>query len=104
MIRVFTNAIACVVATLLSPSTPSLANGGPIAQVLCAPSEDMRHRLETRYRARRTWAGLRGPDEVIELWEDRQGDWTLIIAHADGKWCIVAMGEALMPVVAVPQS
>ncbi|WP_238840608.1 hypothetical protein [Roseobacter cerasinus] len=62
----------------------------------------MRHRLETRYRAHRAWAGLRGPDEVMELWENAEGEWTLIITYADGKRCIVAMGEALSPIAGMP--
>jgi len=87
----------CLAALLPSQVSTAFANGGPLAQVLCAPSAEMRDRLETRYQAYRAWAGLRGPDEVMELWEDPDGDWTLIITHASGTWCIVAMGEALSP-------
>jgi hypothetical protein len=94
--RVFPAAL--VLAALLFIASPLLAGRrGPIAQILCAPSADMRHRLETQFRAHRAWSGLRGPEEVMELWEEPDGDWTLIITRASGMWCIVAMGEALMP-------
>lgn len=91
---------ACAV--FLGPTGPAAANGGPIAQILCAPSDVMRHRLETRYRAQRAWAGLRNPDEVVELWEDPEGDWTLVITYTGGNWCIVAMGDALLPFAFAP--
>ncbi|MEL6610040.1 MAG: hypothetical protein AAFO68_04510 [Pseudomonadota bacterium] len=97
-------AAICSLLPLIGAPLPSFADGGPIAQILCAPSEDMRHRLETTYQAQRAWAGLRGPEEVMELWEDAQGDWTLVIARASGSLCIVAMGEALSPFADWPQS
>ncbi|MEL6563831.1 MAG: hypothetical protein AAFZ99_09450 [Pseudomonadota bacterium] len=96
--------VTITIAALLGQTGPVAANGGPIAHVLCASGEDMRERLETRYRAHRAWAGLRGPDQVMELWENADGDWTLIITYAGGKRCIVAMGEALSPIAAMPHS
>lgn len=104
MTRDAITATLCLAALVFIASPLFADAGGPIAHVLCAPSEEMRHRLETRYRAHRAWAGLRGPDEVMELWEDPKGDWTLVITHAGGKWCIVAMGEALMPIAERPHS
>ena len=91
-------------ALLLANGSPTAASGGPIAHVLCSEASDMRERLETRYRAQRAWAGLRGPDQVMELWEDAEGDWTLIIRHAGGNWCIVAMGDVFVPFVDMPHS
>ncbi|GFE48655.1 hypothetical protein So717_04080 [Roseobacter cerasinus] len=38
----------------------------------------------------------------MELWENAEGEWTLIITYADGKRCIVAMGEALSPIAGMP--
>ncbi len=95
---------ACVFSLLLGQPGSAAANGGPITHVLCSAGADMRERLETRYRAARAWAGLRSPDEVMELWEDADGDWTLIIRHAGGNWCIVAMGEAFEPFAEMPHS
>ncbi|MEO1679249.1 MAG: hypothetical protein AAFU80_13945 [Pseudomonadota bacterium] len=71
------------------------ANPGPIAQILCAPSAEMRDKLRGQFGADRIWQGLRSPDEVVELWEDERGDWTLVIAYANGNVCIVAMGSYL---------
>ncbi|MEL6510633.1 MAG: hypothetical protein AAGF94_17030 [Pseudomonadota bacterium] len=95
---------AGAVMLLLGQSTFAAANVGPIADVLCSAGADMRERLETYYRAERSWAGMRGPDEVMELWQDADGDWTLIIRYAGGNWCIVAMGEALEPFSQMPHS
>ena len=102
MNRASLNTAVYILATLLGQSGPARAQGGPIAEVLCASPDDMRQRLDIRYQARRAWAGLRSPDEVLELWEDAEGDWTLVITHAGGNWCIVAMGEALDPVAELP--
>ncbi|WP_370227110.1 hypothetical protein [Cognatishimia sp.] len=90
---------------VLSCATPIAADtSGPIAQILCEPQEIMRRRLETYHQAQRSWAGLRGPDSVMELWEDAGGDWTLVIVYSDGNRCIVAMGEDLMPFAAMSHS
>lgn len=102
MTRACLRAAICACAIFLGPTGPAAAKGGPIAQILCAPSDVMRHRLETHYRARRTWAGLRNPDEVMELWEEPDGDWTLVITYTGGNWCIVAMGDALLPFAFAP--
>lgn len=91
-------------AVLLSLPQSGAANDGPLAQVLCAPAQDMRHRLETTYRAAPAWAGLRGPDEVLQLWQDAEGAWALIIAYAGGSWCIVAMGDVFHPFADLPHS
>ncbi|MEM9637104.1 MAG: hypothetical protein AAGA94_05610 [Pseudomonadota bacterium] len=29
----------------------------------------------------------------MEVWTDRQGDWTMVVRYASGTSCIVAMGE-----------
>ena len=104
MIQVSLTKFACALALVLGQPGAATTNGGPIAHVLCSPGEDMRERLESRYRATRAWAGLRGPDEVVELWQDATGDWTLIIRHAGGNWCIVAMGDVFEPFADIPQS
>lgn len=83
---------------------PEAAKANPIAEVICAPSDQMRTRLESQYQAQRVWSGLRSPDEVMELWEEPSGDWSLTIAYAEGRRCIVAMGDALQPFSVLPQS
>ncbi|MBY6004838.1 hypothetical protein KUV62_13030 [Salipiger bermudensis] len=71
---------------------PALA-ASPIAEVLCEPAPQMTERLAKRYGATLSSTGLRNPEEVVELWTDAQGDWTMVIAYASGTSCIVAMGE-----------
>ena len=80
---------ATLVLTLLPVST--LAN--PIGEVLCAPSSEMTQRLSL-YGHEREAAGLRGREQVMEVWTDGQGDWTMVVRYASGTSCIVAMGEA----------
>ena len=65
----------------------------PIAQVICAPSEQMMTRLSGRMGSERIATGLRSPEELVEIWTDAQGDWTMVITYSTGKSCIVAMGE-----------
>lgn len=65
----------------------------PIAEVICDSPDRMRERLERRIGASPQAAGLRGPDELVELWTDARGDWTMVITYAEGRSCIVAMGE-----------
>ncbi|MBU2960438.1 hypothetical protein KO516_06330 [Citreicella sp. C3M06] len=72
---------------------PALA-ASPIAEVLCEPSQRMSERLSLRSGATKASSGLRNPEEIMELWLDPAGDWTMVIAYASGTSCIVAMGEA----------
>ena len=85
------------------PPASGMANPGPIAEVLCGPSDEMRQSLELQFAASLSWQGLRDPEQVVELWEDRQGDWTLVIAYASGRRCIVAMGTPLRGFADLPQ-
>jgi hypothetical protein len=65
----------------------------PIAEVICAPTDQMQVRLKTQFGIERTASGLRGPEQVMEVWTDSQGDWTMVVRYASGTSCIVAMGE-----------
>lgn len=53
----------------------------------------MSQRLTSRLGATLSAKGLRNPEEVVELWTDAEGDWTMVIAYSSGASCIVAMGE-----------
>ncbi|QPM88902.1 hypothetical protein [Pseudooceanicola algae] len=66
----------------------------PIAEVVCDSRAAMEQRLVTRLGSTRQATGLRGPEQVMEVWTDRSGDWTLVVSYASGTSCIVAMGEA----------
>ena len=78
------------VALLLSISP---LHATPIAEVICAPTAEMENRLVGPFGAVRTGLGVRNPEQVMELWTDGQGDWTLVVRYASGTSCIVAMGE-----------
>jgi len=66
----------------------------PIAEVLCEPTAQMQQRLVREFGERRHASGLRGREQIMELWTDARGDWTMVVTYASGTSCIVAMGEA----------
>lgn len=76
---------------LMLLATPVAAN--PIAEVICAPSQQMQIRLEQQLGTTRTASGLRGPEQVMEVWTDERGSWTMVVRYATGTSCIVAMGD-----------
>lgn len=78
--------LSCVLAT------PAMAN--PIGDVICEPTERMTKKLSASLHSERQSMGLRGPEQVVEVWTDKAGDWTMVINYASGQSCIVAMGEA----------
>lgn len=69
------------------------ASANPIAEVLCAPTTAMKHKLTQQFGTTRRATGLRSPEEVVEIWTDSAGDWTMVITYSSGRSCIVAMGE-----------
>ncbi|MBW4710294.1 hypothetical protein KX928_21100 [Roseobacter sp. YSTF-M11] len=79
--------IAC--ACLASPAWAA----SPIGEVVCSPSADMQTRMERQYGSEMQASGLRGREQVMEVWTDPQGDWTMVVRYASGTSCIVAMGE-----------
>jgi len=83
----------------LSLVAPPLAASSPIAEVVCAPKAQMERRLTGQMGITRQAMGLRGPEEVMELWTGEDGDWTLVVTYASGSACIVAMGEAWQGVI-----
>ena len=102
MTRTLIPSFVMLAVTAVAP-TPTTANPGPIAEIICAPSVEMRDRLTTDFRAQVAWQGIRNPDEIMEIWEDDRGDWTLVIAYASGRICIVAMGDPLLGFADLPQ-
>ena len=73
-------------------ATPSVASS-PIADILCAPTKQMQAKLTQQFRSEQIAAGMRGPDQIMEVWTDKRGDWALVVTYATGTSCIVAMGE-----------
>lgn len=74
----------------------------PIAEVVCAPTGDLYTRLETRMGFKRIATGLRGREQIMEVWSDNRGEWVMVVTYASGQSCIVAMGEDWMPVGPAP--
>ena len=65
----------------------------PLAEVLCAPTDQLRTRYLSHVGTTRSAIGIRGPEQVMEVWTDARGDWTMVVRYASGTSCIVAMGE-----------
>lgn len=65
----------------------------PIAEVVCAPRDEIVARLTVQYRSAVSGTGLRDADAMIEVWADPEGRWTLVQSYADGQACILAMGS-----------
>jgi len=86
------------VLSLMLLASPAAAVS-PIAEILCEPRERMEQRLSQNFIATRSALGVRSPDQVMEVWTDARGDWTLVMRYANGQSCIVAMGEDWMTVV-----
>lgn len=74
---------------LLALTGPAAAQS-PIAEVLCAPRDEVLLKLRN---ATLTGVGLRHEDAVLEVWAEPSGDWTLVQSYANGTACILAMGE-----------
>lgn len=85
------NRILPLTALILS-AAPGFA-ASPMAEILCAPTPSLTEKLTLQYGETRFARGTQGPDQIMEVWTDDGGDWTLVITYATGTSCIVAMGE-----------
>ncbi|MTI03810.1 hypothetical protein E1297_48165 [Roseibium sp. RKSG952] len=65
----------------------------PIAEVICEPTGRMHEKLSRQFGSQQTASGIRGPEQIMEVWTSERGDWTLVMTYATGTSCIVAMGE-----------
>lgn len=83
-----------LIAVLLTP-LPAVART-PIAEVICAPRDELVQRLTVQYRSHLASMGLRDRESVMEIWTDAQGRWTLVQRNANGQSCILAMGADWM--------
>ncbi|MCI5098095.1 MAG: hypothetical protein MRY77_17420 [Rhodobacteraceae bacterium] len=52
--------------------------------------------------SKRIATGLRGREQIMEVWSDNRGEWVMVVTYASGQSCIVAMGEDWMPVGPAP--
>ena len=84
---------ALSLAAILALSAAPLA-ANPIAEVICAPTDEMTERLITQFGESRVGTGVRDPEQVMEIWAADDGQsWTMVATYARGVSCIVAMGE-----------
>ncbi|NUB44132.1 hypothetical protein GEU84_007045 [Fertoebacter nigrum] len=80
--------------TLLALLLATPVTASPIAEIICAPRQQMEQRLTGQYQAGLQGSGLRDRDSVMEVWAAANGRWTLVLRYTSGQSCIVAMGEA----------
>ncbi|MEO1110076.1 MAG: hypothetical protein AAFX90_19355 [Pseudomonadota bacterium] len=71
---------------------PAIAKN-PIAEILCEPTQRLHDKLQTQFRSARIATGMRGPEQIMEVWSSDRGDWTMVVTYATGTSCIVAMGQ-----------
>ena len=72
---------------------PSVSFANPIAEVICVPTTQMKQKMASVGHQRQAY-GVRESEQMMEIWTDKRGDWTMIVRYASGTSCIVAMGEA----------
>ncbi|MCA0927505.1 hypothetical protein [Ruegeria profundi] len=89
MIRTAAICMVCLCLMLV----PAAYAESPIAEVICEPTSRMHEKLTRQFRAKRTATGVRSPEQVMEVWTSKSGDWTMVMTYATGTSCIVAMGH-----------
>ena len=72
----------------------SQTEAGTISDLFCDDSARLERQLLTIHGAQKQGYGMRGPNALLEMWiAPSSGDWTLVQNYADGRSCIVAIGE-----------
>jgi len=77
---------------LVTPTVPVMAET-PFPSTICHKTENMSQRLTRQHGAERSARGTQGPDQILEVWTNDRGGWTLVVTYATGLSCIVAMGK-----------
>jgi hypothetical protein len=86
---------------LVALSHPALAEG-PVSDIWCAERDRVARILVVQQGAELRGQGIRDPESVMELWADKAGAWTLVVSYADGRSCVVAVGNAWDTVTKAP--
>ena len=61
----------------------------------CGEREAMVQRLERGFGEVQKGAGLVSAAHLLEVWRsDKTGTWTILMTDADGRSCVIAVGEA----------
>ncbi|NOD35911.1 hypothetical protein GS630_11645 [Ruegeria sp. HKCCD7303] len=88
MTHVFKTAFCLVFGLALPAQSQS-----PIAEILCEPTPRLHQKLKGQFASKRVATGVRGPEQIMEVWSNQRGDWTMVVTYATGTSCIVAMGD-----------
>ncbi|NOD62871.1 hypothetical protein GS646_05565 [Ruegeria sp. HKCCD4315] len=89
MMRILKPALLCLVSGMALPVQAQ----SPIAEILCEPTPRLHQKLKGQFRSERVATGIRGPEQIMEVWSNPRGDWTMVVTYATGTSCIVAMGD-----------
>jgi len=82
-----------VALAIILPFAGAAPATSPIAEVICEPTPRMTQKLTRQFgESLQAW-GTRGPEQIMQVWTDDRGGWTLVVSYATGTSCIVAMGE-----------
>ncbi len=84
----------------LFASLPHVAQA-QVSDLFCDDTTRIQQQLRTVIGAEQRGQGLRDPEAMIEIWiVPSSGDWTMVQSYANGRSCIIAIGEhwqALLP-------
>lgn len=79
---------------------PQMAHA-QVSDLFCDDTARMQQQLQTVIGAEQRGQGLRDPEAMIEIWiVPSSGDWTMVQTYANGRSCIIAIGEhwqAMLP-------
>lgn len=84
--------LAALFSVFAAPMAPVAAET-PFPSTICHKTAQMADRLQSRQGAARAARGAQSPDQILEVWTDDRGGWTLVVTYATGTSCIVAMGS-----------
>jgi hypothetical protein len=94
MVQLCFKTLGMSVAIAAGLAGPNSAQGSsPIAEIVCKTTSDLHETLRTRMSSARISSGIRSPEQILEVWADDRGSWTIVLTYATGTSCIVAMGE-----------
>lgn len=84
-----------------------------IGELLCGTQQEIHAKLTRQFDVEKAGGGLRGPEAMLEIWTNsKNGDWVLVQSYAEGRSCILAMGEywemirpaPVDPTISVPET
>lgn len=80
---------------LLLPLGLPAAAQSRLGDVYCDDTAAIHRKLAAQFGEVRQGLGVHSPESVMELWAHPDtGAWTLVRTYANGRACVVALGEA----------